>query len=137
MAPVSSYAYISSPSHFDYGVLVIFAVIIGILILIVVLVSSGIGQRAVDWVTNQWLRLGLCQRPSSPHPPRESLHLPIQTPPPPTPPLSPEPSPPIPIPLPPASLRSFDTFGDPAYRALWRYQQGILGTGHVEGGTQD
>jgi len=125
MAPTSLNSLLSSLSPFGHGVFIILAVFISILVLIIALMALGLGQRVVGWVIDQWQHLGLRQHLTSPRLPRESMQLPIQTPPP-TPPLVPHPTPPIPIPAPTLSLRSvnsFDTFGVPVRAAPSRYRR--------------
>jgi hypothetical protein len=91
MAPISSNTLALSLPQLDHGVLIILAVIISILLIVIAFIPLGPGQQAVGWVINQWQHLGLHQHSSSPHPPHESMQLPIQTPPPsPTPPIIPE-----------------------------------------------
>jgi hypothetical protein len=61
MVPISSNALASSLPQLGHGVLIILAVIIGILLIVIALVSSDLGQQAVGWVIDQWQCLGLCQ----------------------------------------------------------------------------
>jgi hypothetical protein len=68
MAPISLNALTPSLPHLDHRVLIILAVIIGILLIIIALISSGLGQWAVGWVFDQWQH----QHLSSPHPPHVS-----------------------------------------------------------------
>jgi uncharacterized protein YqfA (UPF0365 family) len=68
MAPVSSNTLALSLPQLDHGVLIILAVIIGILLIVITFVPSGLGQQAVGWVINQWQHLGLHQHSSSPRP---------------------------------------------------------------------
>jgi hypothetical protein len=67
MAPISLNALASSLPQLSHGVLIILVVIIGILLIVITLISLGLGQQAVGWVIDQWQHLGLCQHLSSPH----------------------------------------------------------------------
>ncbi|KAF9513360.1 hypothetical protein BS47DRAFT_1362550 [Hydnum rufescens UP504] len=104
----------SSLPPFTKGVIVILA-IIGISLIIIALILSGLDQQATGWVVNQWKHWRPCQHLLFPRSLHESMELPIQTPPPPP---VPESTPPVPIPTPSASLQSFDTldtFGVPSH----------------------
>ncbi|KAF9511283.1 hypothetical protein BS47DRAFT_1395286 [Hydnum rufescens UP504] len=122
MVPTSSNALVSSLPPFSKGVIVILA-IIGISLIIIALIISGLNQQAMGWVVNQWQHWCPCQHLSFPHSLHESMELPIQTPPPPPLPPVPESTPPVPIPTPSASLWSFDTldtFGVPRCALPWK-----------------
>src|ERR1700676_1520928 len=82
-----------------WDIVIVLVILVSILIIGIILGSSGLGQHMGQGVTSMWQRFHLHHRPSSP-PPRSSMQLPIQTPPPPT-------SSPIPIPPPSHSAVSF------------------------------
>src|ERR1700720_2609962 len=119
MSPVSL---LTSTSFSDlnngvmWNIVIVLVILVSILVIGIILGSSGLGQHMGQGVTSMWQRFHLRHRPSSP-PPRTSMQLPIQTTPPPTP---PRPSSPIPIPPPSHSAASFDTFGIPTHGQRWR-----------------
>jgi hypothetical protein len=121
MAPTTSQNTPSSPRS-----LIITAVVVATLVVLIAALATGLvlavrhvayWSRVRDW----WGRLRISHQAVQRDRPRESLHLPIQTPPPPpTPPSTPHPTSPIPIPPSSISRTSFDTFGFPEQVRPWR-----------------